>query len=172
MKRLRSWVTPITIGSFLLIGVTGLLMFFKVRGGVIVVVHEWLSPIFVVGACLHIWLNWGAVRANLSRARGIIIVGLFTALLAFSIAPFEEVEEHAREHGHGQEVIGRRAAELLLRASISTVAELTGRTPQQLRDSLGRHGVRVASDEVTLADAARQSQVSPVRVLDAVLEEK
>jgi len=172
MKKLRSWVTPITIGSFLLLGVTGLLMFFKVRGGLIAVAHEWLSPIFVVGASLHIWLNWGAVRANLSRARGIIIVGLFAALLVFSVAPFKEAEDHAREHGHGQEMVGRRAAELLLRARISTVAELTGRAPQQLRDRLGRYDVRVTSDEVTLVDAARQSQVSLVRVLDAVLEEK
>ena len=128
---LRSWVTPITIGSFLLIGVTGLLMFFKVRGSLIVVAHEWLSPVFAVGACLHIWLNWGVVRANLSRARGIIIVGLFAALLAFSIAPFSEVDEIAREHGHGQEAIGRRAAELLLQARISTVAEVTGLSPQR-----------------------------------------
>ncbi len=172
MKKLRSWVTPITIGSFLLLGCTGLLMFFKVRGGLIVAAHEWLSPIFVVSASLHIWLNWGAVRANLSRGRGIIIAGLFAALLVFSITPGKEVEERAREHGHVQEVIGRKAAGVLLQARISTVAELTGRTPQQLRDSLGRRGVRITSEEVTLADAARQSQVSAVRVLDAVLEEK
>ena len=172
MKKLRSWVTPITIGSFLLLGVTGLLMFFKVRGGLIVVAHEWLSPIFVVGACLHIWLNWGAVRANRSRARGIIIVGLFAALLALSVAPPKEAEEHVREHGHGQEVVGRKAAEFLLGARISTVAALTGRTPQQLRNSLVLQGIRVAPDDVTLADAARQNQVSPVRVLDAVLQQE
>ena len=172
MKRLRAWVTPITMGSFLLIGVTGLLMFFKVRGSLIVVAHEWLSPIFAVGACLHIWLNWGAVRANLSRARGIVIVGLFAALLAFSIAPFSEVDEIAREHGHGQEEIGRRVAELLLQARISTIAELTGRTPQQLRDRLGRHGIPTTTDEVTLVDAAHQCQVSPVRALDAVLRDE
>lgn len=176
MKRLRSWVTPITIGSFLLLGVTGLLMFFKVRGGLIVAAHEWLSPILVVSASLHIWLNWGAVRANLSRARGIAIVGLFAALLVFAITPGKEVEKRAREHdwehGHVQEVIGRKAAGVLLQARISTVAELTGRTPQRLRDSLGRRGVRITSDEVTLAEAARQSQVSALRVLDAVLEEK
>jgi len=29
-KTLRSWVTSVTIGSFLLIGVTGVLMFFEV----------------------------------------------------------------------------------------------------------------------------------------------
>jgi hypothetical protein len=172
MKLLRSWVTPITIGSFLLLGVTGLLMFFKVRGGLIVVAHEWLSPIFVGGACLHIFLNWKAVRATLSRARGLIIVGLFLALLAFSVAPPRDAAEHAREHGHGQEVIGRRAAELLLQARLSTVAELTGRTPQQVRDHLGHHGVAVTSDEIALADAAAQSHVSPVYLLDAVLQEK
>jgi hypothetical protein len=172
MKRLRAWVTPVTIGCFLLLGVTGLLMFFKVRGGLIVVAHEWLSPIFVVGACLHIIVNWGAVRATLSRARGLVIVGLFLALLAFSVAPPRDAVEHAREHGHGQEVIGRRAAELLLQARLSTVAELTGRTPQQVRDRLGRQGVRVTSDEIALADAAAESHVSPVDLLDAVLQEK
>jgi hypothetical protein len=172
MKKLRAWVTPVTIGSFLLLGVTGLLMFFKARGGLVVVAREWLSPIFVVGARLHIWLNWGPVRASLSRARGIIIVGLFAALLAFSIAPFKAVDEIAREHGHGQDVVARRAAELLLESRISTVAELTGRTPQQLRDGLGRRGMRSTTGDVTLADAAQRSQVSPVRALDAVLQDE
>ena len=170
MNKLRAWVTPITIGSFLLIGVTGLLMFFKVPGGLVVVAHEWLSPVFVVGACLHVWLNWGAVRANLTRTRGIVIVGLFCALLAFAIAPSDEAEEIAREHGHGQERVGRRAAEALLQARLSTVAELTGQAPDRLRDRLGRCGVRVTSEEVSLGDAAAQSHVSPVRALEAVLQ--
>jgi hypothetical protein len=109
MKKLRAWVTPITIGSFLLIGVTGLLMFFKVRGGLIVVAHEWLSPIFVVGACLHIWLNWGVVRANLSRARGIIIVGLFAALLAFTVQRGGRDRAGARPRPGGDRQKGGRA---------------------------------------------------------------
>ena len=50
MRRLRSWVTPFTTGSFLLVGVAGLPIFLKIRGALIVVVHEWLSPIFLVGA--------------------------------------------------------------------------------------------------------------------------
>lgn len=170
MKKLRSWVTPVTIGSFLLLGVTGLLMFVKVRGGLIVVAHEWLSPIFVIGAGLHIWLNWTAVRANLSSKGGVAIVGMFTALLALSIFPPRDAEEHAREHGHGQEVIGSRAAELLLRARVSTAAELIRCTPQQLRHQLSLQGVRTTSDETTLADAAAQSQISPARMLDALLQ--
>jgi hypothetical protein len=170
MNKLRSWVTPITIGSFLVLGLTGLLMFFKVRGGLIVIAHEWLSPIFVCGGCLHIWLNWGAVRANLSRTRGIVIVGFFAALLAVSVAPFEEAGEIAWEHGHGREAIGQAAAELLLETRVSTISELTGRSPQQLRDSLGHLGVRVTSDDMALADVAAQNHINPVRVLVAVLQ--
>ncbi len=171
MKRLRSWVTPIALGSFLLIGITGLLMFFKMRGNLIVVAHEWLSPIFAIAACVHIWLNWSAIRAVLSRARGLTIVGLFIALLAFSIAPFDEAAEVARHHGHGQEGLGRRSAEILLRARIATVAELTGRTPQQLRERLDRCGILVTSDDAALAEVAHQSQVHPARALAAVLED-
>ncbi len=170
MKKLRAWVTPITIGSFLLIGITGLLMFFKVRGGLIVGAHEWLSPIFAIGLCLHVWLNWAAVRANLSRARGIIIVGLFGALLALAVAPLDEMDEVTLEHGHGQQEVGRKAAEALLQARVSAVAELAGCTPQELRDRLDRYGIRVSSGDVSLADAAHQSQVSPVRALHAALQ--
>jgi hypothetical protein len=171
MNKLRSWVTPTTIGSFLLLGVTGLLMFVGVRGGLIVVAHEWLSPIFVCGACAHIWLNWGAVRANLSRARGIVIVGLFAALLAVSVAPFEEAGEIVWEHGHGLE-IGQMAADVLIQARLSTITELTGGTPQQVRERLNRLGARVSSDDMSLADVAAQSHISPLRVLDAVLQGK
>ncbi len=166
----RAWVTPLTIGAFLLIGVTGLLMFFKVRGGLIVIVHEWLSLVFVVVAALHTWLNWGAVRAHLSRARGIVVVGSFAGLLVLSLLPVEEVSEIARAHGHGQEELGRRAAEALLGARVSTVAELTGCTSEQVREGLARNGVVVDSDQLTLAEVARQSDAHPARVLEVALQ--
>jgi hypothetical protein len=174
MNKLRSWVTPITLGSFLLIGVTGLLMFFKVRSSLIVVAHEWLSPIFLVGSCVHTVLNWSAVRAHLSRVRGLVIVGLFAVLLVLSLVPFDEAVAIARAHGHGDGEHGSagRAAEVLLRARVSTLAELTGRTPERLRDRLRRYGIRVPTDEVTLAEAVRQSHAHPVQALDALLEEE
>jgi hypothetical protein len=172
MKTLRSWVAPVTTGSFLLVGVTGLLMFLRIRGSLIVVAHEWLSPIFLVGAGLHVWLNWHAVRLHLSRARGLVVVGLFVGLLALSLVPFDAAVEMVREHGHGQEAANSRAAEILLGARIATVAELTKRTPRQLRDRLSRRGIRVDSDDVTLADAARESRVHPVHALDAVLQDE
>lgn len=39
----RNWATPLTIGSFLLMAVTGLLMFFHLDTGLNKAAHEWLG---------------------------------------------------------------------------------------------------------------------------------
>lgn len=41
MSSLRKWATPLTIGSFLLMGVTGILMFFHLDIGLNKLAHEW-----------------------------------------------------------------------------------------------------------------------------------
>ena len=45
---LRRWATPLTIGAFVFMAVTGILMFFEVRLGIIKVAHEWLSWLMVI----------------------------------------------------------------------------------------------------------------------------
>lgn len=39
----RRWATKLTIGSFLLMAGTGILMFFELDQGVVLVVHQWSS---------------------------------------------------------------------------------------------------------------------------------
>ena len=43
----RNWVTPITAGAFLLVGVTGVLIFFPADSGANKFVHEWLSLVLL-----------------------------------------------------------------------------------------------------------------------------
>jgi len=40
---LRTWATPLTISAFLLMSVTGVLMFFHIEGGLTTVAHQWCS---------------------------------------------------------------------------------------------------------------------------------
>lgn len=54
---LRRWATPLIIGSFVLMAGTGVLMFFEYEGGLITVVHQWFSWIFLLGAGAHIAIN-------------------------------------------------------------------------------------------------------------------
>ncbi|MCG8276944.1 DUF4405 domain-containing protein [Stenotrophomonas sp. NLF4-10] len=55
---LRTWSTPLTIGSFILMAVTGVLMFFDVVPGYLAFAHEWFSWFFLVGAGGHIAVNF------------------------------------------------------------------------------------------------------------------
>ncbi|NBW51152.1 MAG: DUF4405 domain-containing protein, partial [Betaproteobacteria bacterium] len=52
----RPWITPAVIGSFTLLSVTGILMFFHLDSGLNKLAHEWLSWIFVIVVVLHILL--------------------------------------------------------------------------------------------------------------------
>ena len=49
----RQWVTPLVAGSFLLMGVTGILMFFHWDSGLNKAAHEWLGWLMIIGVALH-----------------------------------------------------------------------------------------------------------------------
>ncbi|MCI5121486.1 MAG: DUF4405 domain-containing protein, partial [Candidatus Electrothrix sp. AUS4] len=89
MKMTRDWITPITTGAFLLTAVTGVLLFFHVATGLNKEVHEWLSWVFLIGAVLHLALNFGPFKKYLTQRKGQVLMGSFVLLLALSFIPFE-----------------------------------------------------------------------------------
>lgn len=87
MKIAREWATPLTIGSFGLIAVTGVLMFFHLDSGLNKVVHEWLSWLLVAGVALHAVANAAAFKRYFSQPRGRLLMGAAAAVLALSFVP-------------------------------------------------------------------------------------
>ncbi len=88
MQSIRKWATPLTMGAFILSGVTGVLMFFHLDTGLNKAAHEWLSWVLVIGVTAHLTVNFRAFRAYLKRplARGIMAV--FAVLLGLSFLSF------------------------------------------------------------------------------------
>ena len=84
MKFERKWVTPLVGGSFLLIAVTGILMFFHVDTGLNKAAHEWLGLLMVVAVVLHIVLNFKGFKNSFDTFSGRVINGIFIVLLALS----------------------------------------------------------------------------------------
>lgn len=71
----RSWATPLTVGAFPLISVTGILMFFHLETGLSKAAHEWLGWFLVAGVAAHLWLNGRAFTTYFKRPAAVAIMG-------------------------------------------------------------------------------------------------
>jgi len=87
MKLSREWVTPVVGGAFLLLAVTGILMFFHVDMGLNKLAHEWLGWVLVAAIALHLTINARPLINVLKKPRGQVLAGLFVAILAASFLP-------------------------------------------------------------------------------------
>ena len=68
MKLSRNYITPFISLTFLVIGITGILMFFHLFDGYTEVVHEILGLFFIVCAIFHIILNWTALKIHFKKS--------------------------------------------------------------------------------------------------------
>lgn len=83
MKPNRNYVTPFISLVFLVVGISGLLMFFHLFDGYTEVVHEILGLFFVVCAIFHIILNWKALKIHFKK--GVFLPALFGVLTVSAI---------------------------------------------------------------------------------------
>lgn len=84
MKLNRNYVTPFISLIFLVVGLSGVLMFFHLFDGYTEVVHEYLGIFFVVCATAHVILNWKGLRIHFKK--GVFIpaaIGLFAVSVGF-----------------------------------------------------------------------------------------
>ena len=93
MKLKRDWVTPLVGGSFFIIAVTGILMFFHIEVGFNKVAHEWLGLLMVAAVILHIMLNFKGFQKSFENFSGKVINGIFIILLALSFLSIGEKQD-------------------------------------------------------------------------------
>lgn len=142
----RDWATPLTIGVFLLMAATGLLMFFHLDTGLQKILHEWLGWGLVAVVAAHALANWrGFVRyfkPSVSR-RAPAVIGLCALLLAatFVVRPAQEADEAPPP------VIALRA---MGQAPLAQVAPLFGHDAASAQRVLADAGLTVTDGQQTL----------------------
>lgn len=155
---LRSWATPLTVGAFLLISVTGILMFFHLETGLSKVAHEWLGWFLVTGVAAHLWLNWRAFTTYFKRPAAVAIMGAGVLVLTASLLmPGPE----------GGAVPVRQVLGSLTKAPISTLASLAGKDEASLLASLASDHPGVTADQ-TLADLTKDNPEAAIGLLAKV----
>ncbi|MCA9613816.1 MAG: DUF4405 domain-containing protein, partial [Myxococcales bacterium] len=143
MKLRREWVTPLTGGAFLLVAVTGVLMFFHVDRGLNKVAHEWLGWVLVAAVALHVVTNARALGKHLKTRRGQALVAVFVVLLGASFY------SPPREGDGGPPFVAPVAA--LAGAPMATLAEVAGLSEDEVRARLRNAGFDGDAPNVTAA---------------------
>lgn len=160
----RHWATPLTIGAFLLMAVTGLLMFFHLDQGLNKVAHEWLGWAMVVAVVLHVIPNWPAFKRHLTQPTGRALIGVFVLLLALS---FVNLGGSA-----GQEPGFAPPVRAMAQAPLSALAPVLKLSPDQLRERLAAAGIASQSDAQTLAELVGPDLRRQITVLGGLVQAK
>nr|WP_320132590.1 DUF4405 domain-containing protein [uncultured Holophaga sp.] len=158
---LRSIATPLTIGTFIVVGVTGICMLLGVHG-LVNPVHEISSVLFVLGSVLHILVNWKPTAAHLKKPMGASLA-LICALVTVAALVMP-----SRKGANPRQAMGQ-AAELCLGADLGRLADLTGQPQQELMHRLARVGVSAPDAHATLRQIAQANGKQPMVLLAAVL---
>ncbi|AOZ70412.1 hypothetical protein LPB142_14635 [Rhodobacter xanthinilyticus] len=147
---LRAWATPLVIGAFAIMALTGVLMFFHLDTATMKTVHEWAGLVMVAGALAHLLLNWRAFTTYFRRplANAIMAAGVIVAGLTFVPNLIPGVVEGA---GLGPEVVIRS----LGNARIDVLADLAGKAPEALQAELKAAGYGDLALDQTVKSAAQ-----------------
>jgi hypothetical protein len=155
---LRSWATPLTMGAFVLMSSTGLMMFFHIDQGIMSGMHGWMSWTFVIGVIAHVTINFRPLKNHLKSAWGRSSVTIFAAMILASFFTWGE-------HTQPQLLIAIQNA--LVNVPLTTLADMTHTTPDALEQRLKAEGF-VARKKQTIRDIAGDTSREQQRVLDVV----
>jgi hypothetical protein len=142
----REWATPLTIGAFLVMSVTGILMFFHLNVGLNKPVHEWAGWAMVGGVVLHAAANARAFIRHLTvGSKGRIIIAAFAVVLAGSFFSLPGSSAQVKPP-----VLAFNA---ISRAPLTSVAALAGKPVETVIAELEAAGIRIANASDSLDTA-------------------
>jgi hypothetical protein len=99
MKKIisRTWISPVTSISFIVVAVTGIFLAFHIKNGSIKMLHEWLGYLFAAIGLLHLLVNWKTFLSHFQKpAAGLAAVAcaILVAVMAFSGGPGKNRASH------------------------------------------------------------------------------
>ncbi|MEJ1966258.1 MAG: DUF4405 domain-containing protein [Gammaproteobacteria bacterium] len=154
----RKWATPLTLGAFIVMAITGVLMFFHVDRGINTGAHEWVSWLFLIGVAGHVTANFRPFKAHLRSGWGRASVGIFVVLVAASFFTWG-----VRTGGQLLGAIRNH----LVDTPLATLADLVHEEPEALQRRLMTHGIRAREDQ-TLHDLTGDDLSKQLELLEVV----
>lgn len=161
IKVSRDWATPLTIGVFALMAVTGGLMFFRLDSSLQKTVHEWAGWVAVTAAVLHVTANWLGFKRYFKPGAGAAIIAVCALVIGASFVPLG---------GSGGEGMSPPsiAMKAISQAPLKSVAPLFGKSSEQALQALAAQGVALPNEDASIASVTgpnRERMGRALRVL-------
>ncbi|ACD94169.1 DUF4405 domain-containing protein [Trichlorobacter lovleyi] len=89
----RTMLSPLVLTTFLVVGISGVLLAFHVKTGGVKALHEWIGYAFMAAGMLHLAVNWRTFasyvrqRASLMAITAGLVISLFTLYAGASLSP-------------------------------------------------------------------------------------
>ncbi len=152
----RQWTTPLIIGTYLVTGISGAMLFFHFGESLIKEAHEWIGMLFLLGALLHIRGHWVPFKRYFTRPLAqTVIAAALVAGTAFMIASGNEAG--------GSPV--RAVMQSIEQAPLPVLAQLQQREPQELVALLESAGLTITDPGAPLHELAKANGRSPREVI-------
>ncbi|TXH68623.1 MAG: DUF4405 domain-containing protein [Thiothrix sp.] len=162
VNKLRPWATPLTIGAFILMAITGLLMYFHIQLGLAKAAHEWLSIVMVGAVGLHLVVNWKVFKRYFSQKLGLAIISVFAILTLTALV----IPQQGGPRGRADQ----QAAQLLLNLPLERLASATNKTTASIQTTLTQQGFTITDPNSTLKQIAEASKRNPMEALGKALQ--
>jgi hypothetical protein len=157
---LKSWATPLAASSFIILAVTGILMFFKIETGLIKPFHEWLSWAMVAGVILHTIANWKQFTGYFSRKPALAIISVGVLVTLFSVFTPAKQEQNPR----------MKMTRAIMTSKLETVAELAGSNGADMSVKLRQKGIAVSDGNMTIRQIAASNGKNEMAVLAVIFQ--
>lgn len=151
---LRRYSTQATAALGVVVGVTGIMMFFHVAKGEVEGVHEWLGLAFAAAAILHVLRHRHGFSSMLRQPRMQVLAGA-AALVTVAFLVLTPAKQ-----GNP----ARLAIQMVMRAPISEVAPLVGVSSAELASRLG-----ATDPSHSLETLARAQGTDPMKLLETAM---
>lgn len=159
MKLKKEFVTPYLVFIFLIVGATGVLMFFHLLDDYTKVVHEFLGISFVVFAIFHIRMNWSSIK-NYAKRKQLLLPSI--AILIISIAFIVG----GKMHGNLEHDI----LEKVLRSPVSDSFKLLNGDYLQAEEILKKNNIIIEDPSKSLEEISIQNKKSPEEIVELILK--
>jgi hypothetical protein len=157
--RAKTWAGPLTIGSFVVVAATGVLMFFHWNVGTVKLAHQWLGWLCIIGVAGHLLVNWKPFLGYFRKPAGVGIMAAMCLVGAMSLLPVG---------GSSRRPPFMEVQSALERSSLNVVAQVARCSPQAATDKLKSQGIRVHRESQTISEIASENNRRSTEILMCV----